>query len=1177
MSDLRLTHLKLAGFKSFVDPTTLHLHGQRVGIVGPNGCGKSNVIEAVRWVLGESSARELRGDSMQDVIFNGTASRKPVSRASVELHFDNSLGGAPGQWAEYAEIMVRRVLERDGHSSYYINHTQVRRRDVLDLFLGTGVGSRAYGIIGQNTISRIVEAKPEELRMFLEEAAGVSKYKERRHETELRLRDTRENLLRVEDIRSELAKRITELESQAEIAARYHQLKQRLDTLHSLMWLMKKRQAAEVWEKARKHVEKLANALEAEMASLRKAESVLEELRLQQSEAASVLQQAQGAFYEAGAMLSGAEQQLKHAEQDMERTRGHLHELATRKEQLERQLEERTAQLEWQRQRLAEAEAHAIEMQAQLEDRRQAVPPLEQACHDARQALDVAQAELIRHEQAIRLTMSNLQHQQRQLEQLRQKHRKLTEDLDDIVPLDMDVLQARERHLEQVRQQLTRAETEIAALQEQERAAQGALHDTQQALHEEAKRIAQLEAKAATLHKIQQALADEATLGDWLAKRNIGDVPRFWQSVRVQPGWETAVEHALGQRLNALVLPTLALAEQAETPPTPLVLCAAAGDPEGSSSADFRSDLIPLIVKVEPLSLGMFPVLNDWLAGLYVAKSYSQALARRSALAPGEMFVCPQGHLVSRTSVHLYAPGSPLHGVLERQRELEVLQQEIPAARQALKATENHLKSQQDMLSEVRRRLHEQHHLHKQLMGQIQSVMLEVQKLHQQRRHDEERRAVLMRELDETVRAIAAEKHKVEALASDLRMEQERLPRLRDECAQLRAALAARESARSQAQEALRDADRLTQQAQFSVKEIINDINEIEKYIKVLCDDISGYASQLEALSAHLAAQPLEPLKAAVHAAIELRHQREAAVAVARNRLGEIEHRLAEIERQRMQTEHQLYPLRDRLEQARLQEQEARLDFEHCAQALAGTDEDALAEMLKESAHPDRPDDVAHQIEALQHAIDELGAVNLAAIDQLNSERERARHLDSQAEDLNAAIRTLEEAIRRIDRETRGRLQHTYDEVNRNFSELFAALFDGGQARLELLGEEILDSGVQVFAQPPGKKNSTIHLLSGGEKALTAIALVFAMFRLNPAPFCLMDEVDAPLDDSNTERFCAMVRKMSQHTQFIFITHNKIAMEMAQQLIGVTMQESGVSRVVEVDVEEALRMTEEVA
>lgn len=1174
MSDLRLTHLKLAGFKSFVDPTTLHLHGQRVGIVGPNGCGKSNVIEAVRWVLGESSARELRGESMQDVIFNGTASRKPVSRASVELHFDNSLGGAPGQWAAYAEITVRRVLERDGHSSYHINHTQVRRRDVLDLFLGTGVGSRAYGIIGQNTISRIVEARPEELRMFLEEAAGVSKYKERRHETELRLRDTRENLLRVEDIRGELAKRVTELESQAEIAARYHQMKQRLDTLHRLMWLMKKRRAAEVWEKARKHVEKLANTLEAEMASLRKAESVLEKLRLQQAEAASALQQAQGAFYEAGAVLSGAEQQLKHAEQDVERTRARLHELAARKGQLERQLEERNAQLGQQWRRLDEAEAYAIQMQAQLEDRRQAVSPLERACHEERQALDAAQAELIRHEQTIRLTMSNLQHQQRQLEWQRQKHRKLTEDMDDIVPLDMDVLQAQEKHLEQVRQQLTRVETEIAALQEQEKAIQEALHSAQQAVHEEAKRIAQLEAKAATLHEIQQATANETALGDWLVKHNIGDVPRFWQSVCVQPGWETAVENALGQRLNALVLPTLAPVEHVEAPPTSLVLCAAPGGPEYPLPADSRSGLMPLIEKVEPLSPEVYPVLNDWLAGLYVAENYSQALAWRDMLAPGEMFVCPQGHLVSRTSVHLHATGSPLHGVLERQRELETLQREMTAARHGLETLESHQKAQQDMLSEARRRLHEQHHLHKQLMSQSQSVTLEVQKMHQQRRHDEEKRAALMRELDEAVREIAAEEHKVEALASALRMEQERLPRLREEYARLRAALAARESAHSQAQKALHDAERLAQQAQFAVKEIKNNINEIENYVKVFSEEMSGYASQMEALGAHLAAQPLEALKTAVHAAIELRHQREAAVVTARNRLGEIEHRLTEIERQRMQIEHQLHPLRDRLEQARLQEQEARLDFEHCAQALVGVDEEALAELLEESA---QPDDMVRQIEALQRAIDALGAVNLAAIDQLNSERERARHLDSQAEDLNAAIRTLEEAIRRIDRETRERLQHTYDEVNRNFSELFAALFDGGQARLELLGEEILDSGMQVFAQPPGKKNSTIHLLSGGEKALTAIALVFAMFRLNPAPFCLMDEVDAPLDDSNTERFCAMVRKMSQHTQFIFVTHNKIAMEMAQQLIGVTMQESGVSRVVEVDVEEALRMAEEMA
>ena len=375
----------------------------------------------------------------------------------------------------------------------------------------------------------------------------------------------------------------------------------------------------------------------------------------------------------------------------------------------------------------------------------------------------------------------------------------------------------------------------------------------------------------------------------------------------------------------------------------------------------------------------------------------------------------------------------------------------------------------------------------------------------------------------------------------------------------------------AQAREALRQAEHAARETEFNRNTITNKINEINNTIKVLEEQKTGLASQLQEAQSLHASHDLAALRTGWAAAVVAGRKREEALAAARNALSGIEASLTETDRRRMQTEQGLHPLRDRLEQSRLAEQEARLHFEHCAEQLTGVDEETLAPQLEKSA---RPADMSRRSDELQQEIAALGAVNLAAIEQLTSERERAGYLDAQALDLNSAIETLEEAIRRIDRETRSRLQLTFDEVNRNFAELFTVLFNGGQARLELLGEEILDTGIQVFAQPPGKKNSTIHLLSGGEKALTALALVFALFRLNPAPFCLMDEVDAPLDDSNTERFCAMVKKMSEFTQFVFISHNKIAMEMAQQLVGVTMQESGVSRVVEVDVEEALRMAE---
>ncbi|MCX7628132.1 MAG: chromosome segregation protein SMC [Methylophilaceae bacterium] len=1167
---MRLIHLKLAGFKSFVDPTTLHLRGQRVGIVGPNGCGKSNIIEAVRWVLGESSARELRGDSMQDVIFNGTATRKPVSRASVELHFDNSLGGASGQWAHYAEIAVKRVIERNGQSSYYINSVQVRRRDVLDLFLGTGVGSRAYGIIGQNTISRIVEAKPEELRIFLEEAAGVSKYKERRHETELRLEDARKNLQRVEDIRNELAKQIIQLESQAEIATQYRQLKQQLDTTQQLLWLMKKRQAAEDWDKSKKRVETLAIALEAKMATLRKSETTLEQVRLQQSEAMLHVQQAQAAFYEASAALSSAEQQLKHARDEVGRNETRLEALMARQARLERQRAEYASVLASQKQLVSEAEARAAALQMQLDQSRAVIPQRDGQLLDAQRALSAAEAERIRCEHAVQLAMANLQHQRRHLDQQHLKRQQLEREKASIVLPDASEIQRKEHQVAQLAQQLAIIEQEMAALQAQEAALQRSCHETQQAVHEGAREIAQAEAKLSTLRKIQQAVAD-TKLDEWLSKQGLRQSLRLWQLVRAHPGWETALESVLGKRLNALVMDDSVGSVRLENPPAPVVLCMAA---TAEAAVPLRHDWVPLARKVALLSANVSAIIQDWLAGVYIAESHDEALAKRNALAPGELLVCPRGHIVSRTSVQLYAPSSVLDGILERQRELDMLMMELPLMRDRQGTHEADLQVHQQRLDAVRTKLEAQRRQHKQFADQYQQLMLETQTLRQQRRHAEERLERIDGELKELARIIDQEEHRLKNAEQALESEQVKLPALEEACNAHRAKLGACQTALTQASEVMRSYERQVQEAQFHLRELNNKIIEIDNYIKVSLEEKSEVDRQVEEVQMSLAGQPLAALQAAVHAAVGLRQQREAEMAAARDRLEEIERRLVEVDRQRMQIEHELHPLRDRLEQARLQEQEARLAFEYCDQALKDADESALLAMLDRSIEPH---ELEHRIAQLRQTMDRLGAVNLAAIDQLEAARERARHLDSQAEDLNVAIATLEEAIRRIDRETRERLQHTYDAVNRNFSELFATLFDGGQARLELLGEEILDSGVQVFAQPPGKRNSTIHLLSGGEKAMTALALVFAIFRLNPAPFCLMDEVDAPLDDSNTERFCAMVRKMSQHIQFVFVTHNKIAMEMAQQLIGVTMQESGVSRIVEVDVEEALRMVEEIA
>jgi chromosome segregation protein len=622
-----------------------------------------------------------------------------------------------------------------------------------------------------------------------------------------------------------------------------------------------------------------------------------------------------------------------------------------------------------------------------------------------------------------------------------------------------------------------------------------------------------------------------------------------------------------------LLVETLTLAGKMDAPPLPLVLCASgAGSPAKASKG-----MHTLAAQVEIVQPQLADVLHDWLSGIYTTDTLDTALSQRKQLGAGEAFICPQGHIVSRNSVKLHAPNAgnvPFQGLLERQRELEDLHAQLPAMQQALQQHQLAQDAMNAALGDTRVALQAKRVLLQQQAQQLQQQSLASEKLVQQRQYAEaqlkqaqEELAGVATQLDEInnrIKGYEAEKQGLETELVALRLQQD----------QARTALSGADQELAQVREVLRKAEFEAQEKGYNLKTISNKIIELNNSIKVFNDQKTQLQRQLTEASSSQQGQGTDSLKELLEQAINARRQKEEALAAARNHLTERDAQLVDIERQRMQCEHGLHPMRDKLEQARLTEQEARLHFEQCTQSLQGVDEEAVALQLPK---PTSPRDMESRSIILQQQMDELGAVNMAAVEQLAAESERASYLDSQAQDLNTAIATLEDAIHRIDKETRGKLQHTFDEVNVHFADLFGKLFGGGQARLELLGEEILDTGVQVFAQPPGKKNSTIHLLSGGEKALTALALVFAIFRLNPAPFCLMDEVDAPLDDSNTERFCNTVRQMTDRTQFIFITHNKISMEMAQQLVGVTMQESGVSRVVEVDVDEAMRMVEEVA
>ena len=1170
---MRLTEIKLAGFKSFVDPTHIPVPGQLVGIVGPNGCGKSNIIDAVRWVLGESSAKHLRGETMQDVLFNGSGNRQPVNRASVELIFDNSLGKAGGQWATFAEISVKRLLERDGDSSYYINNIHVRRRDIADIFLGTGVGARAYAIIEQGMISRIIEAKPEELRIFLEEAAGVSKYRERRKETEARLADTRENLLRVDDIRTELEKQLEHLRAQAEVASRYHELQDQLRFSQNLLWLQKKREASATRERCGRDIEKLGVELEGQTAKLRETEAALEELRQRHHAAGDAVHDAQGQLYETNAEFARVEQQIQHVRENRQRIEARLADLRDQLSQGRAQLEAQQASLDEWRAEEGRAQESVETTRAAHQAASEQLPVVEQAYRDALSGRDALQSGAAENANALQLEQTRCEHALKILSQLAQREQRLREEKAALpAPDDAEF------------QRLGAAQAELDARQHDQRAnldAQEArvpeldatLRGCAAAVEAAAQQAASLEARISALRQIQDRIGRSEGMDGWLKSHQLDSSHRLWQDVEIDSGWEDALEAVLRERLNGISLGSLEEAAQwvGDLPPGKMTVFA--GDGDAALVPQALGELRPLASCVRGKNAAATAALNDWLHQVYVVADRHAGLAQRQHLPAGAMLVSADGHVFTRHSVSFHAPDSDLHGVLSRERELEGLgtllaaQQEELAMQRARNADadaafEQHqamLATMRVDLDETRRRCHE--------------AELEITRFSEQAQRVSQRGEQIAAELAEIDAQTGAERAQHDtAQASVVQYDKQRIE-LQGQLAAAQTAHVEAEAALARQRETILLADRAAQEATFHLKTSSNKIAEIDNAMRLVRENAATVEAGIGRDEAEVVGLDETPLTTELDRVLQIRTQKEQAVAAARDTLEEAETTLRQTEQERLLIEQGLDPIRERINDAKLKEQEARLTEEQFAQQLFEVNANE-AELEPHLEKGKRSSALQADITRLTNEISTLGAVNLAALDELETSEQRKEYLDSQSLDLNTALSTLEDAIHRIDRETRDRLQHTFDVVNGHFGELFPSLFGGGQAKLVLSGEEILDAGVQVIAQPPGKKNSSIHLLSGGEKALTALSLVFAMFQLNPAPFCLLDEVDAPLDDSNTERFCKLVQQMSGNSQFMFISHNKITMEMANQLIGITMQEAGVSRVVAVDIEEAMKLAE---
>lgn len=1149
---MRLKHIKLVGFKSFVDPTKVPFPDQMTCVVGPNGCGKSNVIDAVRWVLGESSAKNLRGDAMSDVIFNGSTARKPVSQASVELVFDNSSGRIQGEYAAFTEISVKRQVTRDGQSNYFLNGGKCRRRDITDLFLGTGLGPRSYAIIEQGMISRLIESRPQELRVFIEEAAGISKYKERRKETENRMLHTRENLERLSDVREELGQQLEKLERQAAAALRYKKLKvqerQHKGELQALRWLTLENQHQHVQQKL---VEQQTE-LERWQAQQSGDERGAIELKAQVDDARDQVELSQERLFSLGNDITRIEQTLKHQQELKEQRRIRQLQLSEEIQQLDEQLADDRLQreeLEEQKQTLIpQLEQVSEQLEVLTEQSHQADEQWQQWQTQQRaqqqrlrdKEKQQQQVELKRQEvqQSQRHTLQNLEQLQRQYQEVSREHEALSVQTNQQELTELR--QSAEHHTEQTRQ--------LKAVWDCE---QQALNDTQSAYQEALQQHNKAEARLdATRQLLQGQQENDSVSSQWL-QTHYSTAPRVRDVLSVDAGWEVAVEQLAHDWLDAAVI---------DAPP-------ASDVPAGVKVVWSQHQPSPT---PNSLAAKMQGPLQYWsvLQACLVVNSDADALA--------ELLRSDKLYAVSATGNWYWRDGFVAaridrdNSVLHLQAEHDRLEQEVQVSAEKLrdhkamlaeqqqtvtKAEDDVTLSQQQLqqLSNELSKAEERLQWREQQADHLQQQMTRLQEQMQAHEQSAERYAEQSLELDAQRDMLTEQCEPTDNLSDD---QGEQLEAHRQQINEQRL------QRQSQHQQLTLQLDNL--QAQTSQLHKLLQRSE-QRYQQLVSEQQSQHEADTDDSDV--------PDSEQLNALLDQRSERAETLQEQRQVLSRLEHDLHELTQGQSAIQQKISQAREAVQVTEIEQVKLKERSQAVLDALDETG-GALKPLLEGLPSDANEKQWQQELDSLQNKIKRLGAINLAAIDEAEAQKERKQYLDQQVDDLSSALETLETAIRKIDKETRHRFKTTFDAINHDLQVLFPKVFGGGSATLELTDDDLLETGVAIMARPPGKKNSTIHLLSGGEKALTALSLVFAIFRLNPAPFCLLDEVDAPLDDANVGRFCRLVSEMSESVQFIYISHNKVAMEMATHLAGVTMQEAGVSRLVAVDVEQAVAMTE---
>ncbi len=1162
---MRLEKIKLAGFKSFVDPTSLSIPGRLIGVVGPNGCGKSNIIDAVRWVMGESSAKHLRGSAMSDVIFNGSSSRKPVGLASIELIFDNGEGRLGGEYARYAQISVKRQVSRDGQSQYFLNNTRCRRRDIMDVFLGTGLGPRSYAIIEQGTVSRFIEAKPEELRLFVEEAAGLSKYKERRHETELKLQHTRANLERVEDIRGELQTQVNRLARQAKKAAKFRELEGAIANRHKELLAIQWRDAKNEYQRHQEQLTELELALSQREANLKETTTTREKSREQVRALERQLQQQQARLYELNAEISRYDQALKHAQQsqaqrqlnleswhsELQRSHAALDQDNQQMTALQKQQQQLAQELTQAREEFRQASSAHQECEAQWQQNRREYGRHLDELRSLREKINLLEVEIRHNEhrrEEFRRRIGQLAAQQDQIE--------LDQNDEEATTLQ-DRLEEIETLLNDQRDQSRQLNGELKQLREQQHGRQEELRQLEAELSRLAGRISALE----TLQR--HALGkDRRALQQWLEAHQWHQVPRLAEKMEVERGWETAVETVLGSWLEALTLDDLqSVADTADSlknenasflepssPPSP---------PPGSLAEKLGGEWNPI-----PL-LGHHRCID----------SLPEAVTRRGELADHECWITPNGDQIGLNWLKLTRHQDSGQGVLEREKELRRLrhrQEQLMQQKEQIQEVLEHLITS---LNDVEITLDTLRRQEREVGSRKARLQAELQAAHRRCEETRQRLQRLQQEQSETQGQLTKIQQEIDDHTMCLQRHKNEIDTREEKLEQLQAELDQARAANDQATDLSRSIREKTARLETALEHTRHSLQLLEKQRQrtgVQCEELEQRLALAETEQTQ-GQHPLNQLKQQLEQSQARRPALEKELIQTRTQLRQAEEMLREQHSLHAHQESQRDQARADLEAARLKAEAARVRLQTAAEQIESEtiDPDRILKTLE-------PEAKAHQwqkgLEQLQRDQARLGDVNLAAIEEHRLHSERLRFLDKQYEDLTTSLEMLDKAIRTIDKETRSRFRETFETVDGHFRKRFPALFGGGEARLEMTSDDPLEAGIRIMARPPGKRNSSIHLLSGGEKALTAVALVFSFFELNPAPFCMLDEVDAPLDEANVGRFCTLLQSMSERVQFIFVTHNKTTMEIADQLIGVTMREPGVSRIVSVDLERAAEM-----